>query len=409
MKTPLKIAIIGHVDHGKSTLIGRLLLDTNSLPKEKISEIKKISRELGKDAELAYLADQLKEEREKNITIDTTQIFFKTHKRNYVIIDTPGHVEFIKNMMTGASLAEAAVLMVDAREGVMEQTRRHLFLINMMGIKNILVGFNKMDLVDYDEMRFKEIRDELLKFMTGLGAKPLNVIPISAKEGINISKKSRKMPWYKGTAFLAALDSLNLAGEARRKPLRFPIQDIYTVDGQDIPVGRIASGFIREGQSGVFLPALKEARVKAIKVFGKHPREASEGENIGLVLEEPLPVERGEVFTQKEDLPKITNSIKGYIFWMSETPLVINKTMTLRCATQEVSCHAERIEKRIDSSTLEILQENADTLGLNEVGLVVFKTERPVVAEKFSFAEELGRFVIEQAYNLQGAGIITDN
>ena len=407
-KDTLKIVIVGHVDHGKSTLIGRLLYDTNSLPREKIAEIKKISKELGKETELAYLTDQLREERERNVTIDTTQIFFKTRKRDYVIIDAPGHVEFLKNMISGASLAEAAVLIIDAKEGVMEQTRRHSYIISMLGIDKVILVVNKIDLIDYKEERFDEVSSELLKFLEDVKVKPSFVIPVSAREGANISTKSRKMRWYRGPTFLDALDSFRLTMRGAGEDLRFPIQDIYEVDAERIIVGRVASGKIEQGQKVVLLPTSRDATIKAIKVFQEERTTASKGESIGLILEEPLPVNRGEVVVQKENPPAPVNQFKGNVFWMSPEPLQVNKRIILRCATQEVGCVAEKIEKRIDSSTLELIEEDAKELRLNEAGIVIFRTERPIVVEKFPFVEELGRFVIEHEYNLQGAGIIAE-
>ena len=406
-KETVKIVIIGHVDHGKSTLIGRLLFETNSLPKGKIEEIKKISRTLGKDTELAYLADQLREERVRSATIDTTQIFFKTRKKKFVIIDTPGHVEFLKNMITGASLAQAAVLVVDANEGVMEQTRRHAFIASMLGIDKVVIAFNKMDLIGYEEKRFDKIKNELSIFLEGLDVRPLFMVPVSAKEGVNISRRSQKTIWYKGPSLTEALESLKADREAVKKPLRFPVQDIYEIGGEKIIVGKVASGVIKKRQEVVFLPSFKGAKIKDIRIFKKYDkRKAYSGENIGLILDRSFPVKRGEVIIQADDPGKSVNSFKGNIFWMSEEPLRVNKTITLRCATQEVECIAEKIEKRINTSTFDLIEKDAIELKLNEAGVVVFRTEKPVVIEKFSFIEELGRFVIERGYDLQGAGVI---
>lgn len=407
-KETIKIVIIGHVDHGKSTLIGRLLFDTNSLPKEKIAEIKKISRELGKDTELAFLTDQLKEERERRVTIDTTQIFFKTRKRNYVIIDAPGHVEFIKNMITGASFAEVAVLMVDVQEGVMAETRRHTYLVKMLGLNKIIIVFNKMDLVNYKKEIFEKVKTELSRFLATLGVNPSFILPASTKRGDNISRISSKMPWYQGPCLLRALDVLQLNRRTKKRPLRYPVQDVYEVDGERIAVGKVVSGMVKEGESIVFLPDLQEARVKKIKIFGQHKKFAEEKENIGLIFDRDLSIKRGKVIVQKEEPPKPTSRFRGNIFWMSNKSLEINKTVTLRCATQEVECIAEKIEERINPSTLELIEENAKELKLNESGTVIFRTKKPIVVEKFSFIEELGRFVIEHEYTSKGAGVITD-
>lgn len=405
-KETLPIVIVGHVDHGKSTLIGRLLFETGSLPKDKISEIKKISKELGKDTELAYLADQLKEERERNMTIDTTQIFFKTPKRNYCIIDSPGHVELIKNMITGASLAQAAVLIVDIKEGIMEQTTRHASIIDMLGIKQLLVALNKMDLVDYQKDRFEKIKSELLNFLGSLKLKPNFIIPISSKDGMNISKNSSRIAWFKGPTLLEALDLFAAERSLIEKPLRFAVQDIYTIDGERIIAGKVLSGSVTQGQEVVVYPILRKARINAIRVFEKPLRKSCAGENIGLVLENSQSWARGEIIAEKDSPVFITDNFKAEIFWMSEEPLRVEEPITLRCSTQEVECSAEKIERRINTATLEVVEENARELKLNETGQVILKTKRPVVIEKFDFIEELGRFAIERGFNLQGAGII---
>lgn len=406
-KETVKIVIVGHVDHGKSTLIGRLLLDTNSLSKEKIAEIKKISKELGRDTELAYLTDQLKEERERNITIDTTQIFFKTKKRDFVIIDAPGHVEFLKNMITGATQAEAAVLIVDVNEGVKEQTRRHAYIVSMLGIKKVMIVFNKMDLVDFKEDKFNAVRDKLINFMKELGVSLYALIPISAKDGDNVSRDSSVMRWYRGPALLKALDAFRLDAKTEKKPLRYPVQDIYDVGGEKVIVGRVASGVVRRGQNVVLLPSGRLATTKSITVFGESRTSAQVGESIGLVLKNSHSVKRGDVIVQEGDLPEPTAHFEGNIFWMSEEPLEVGKPVILRCATQEIACVAKRVARKINSSTLEVIAEDSNELKMNEAGVVRFKAEKPIVAEDFSFIQELGRFVIERDYVLQGAGIIT--
>lgn len=391
----MKIVIVGHVDHGKSTLIGRLLLDTNSLPKDKIIR------------DLAHITDQLKEERERNITIDTTQTFFKTQRRNYVIIDAPGHVEFLKNMITGATLAEAAVLLVDVNEGVMEETRRHAYIINLLGIDKLIVAFNKMDLVNYEKERFDSVKTELLNFFEDLGIKPSFMIPVSAKVGSNIFTKSSRLNWYKGPALLEALDLLKRDTKLEKRPLRLPVQDVYEIDNENIIVGKVLSGVIRENQEVLFIPSRKEARVRFIRAFREHKKLAQEEENIGIVLKKTLDIKRGEVIVQKEIPPEAPTRFKGNIFWMSDKPLRLNKKMTVRCATQETECIAEKIEERINSSTLETIEKNSNELKLNETGIVIFKTENPILVESFSYIRGLGKFVIEYKNNLQGAGIIT--
>ena len=406
-KETIKIAIVGHVDHGKSTLIGRLLIDTNSLPKEKIKEIKKLSKELGKEAELAFIVDQLKEEREQNKTIDTTQVFFKIKDKNFVIIDTPGHVELLKNMITGATQADIALLVIDINEGVMEQTKRHLYVLNMVGINKIIVVFNKIDLVDYKKERFDAVRSELLTFLVNLDIKPIFIIPVSAKQGVNISKKCYKTNWYKGPDLLKALSSFKLNTKTMKKPLRFSVQDIYEIHNKIIIAGKVVSGILTKNQQVLLLPYNAIVTIKSLNVFGEYNKiKAEAGENIGLSLNETLSAKRGDILVQKENPPKLSMSFKGHILWLCQEPLQINKTMILCCSTQEVECIVEQIEQRIDSSTLDIIEENAKELKLNEAALVVLKTEKPIVIEKFYFIKEFGRFVIEKNHKLAGIGII---
>lgn len=401
------IVITGHVDHGKSTLIGRLLLETNSLPKEKIAEIKKISAELGRDAELAFLTDQLEEEREKSLTIDTTQMFFGTRRRDYCIIDTPGHVEFLKNMISGATLAEAAVLLIDVSEGLMEQTMRHLNIINMLGLNQLIIVLNKMDLAGYKKDVFDRIKNELSSFLGNAGMSPSVIMPISARNGDNISKKSHDLRWYKGPTLLKALDLLKTGIEDVNKPLRFPIQDVYDVAGKQVAVGRVASGVIKRGQRACILPAMKDVRINTINVFERRNKsEAESGESIGVTLKNAPEVKRGDVIAQKENMPVSTVHYEGEFFWLSDRPLHIGNPVILRCATQETRGIVEKIGKRINSSTLEVIEEDAREIKLNEAASAVFKTEKPLIAEKFSFIPELGRFTIERDGIVAGMGII---
>ena len=406
-KDTIKIVIVGHVDHGKSTLIGRLLLDTKSLPKERLSEIRKISRQLGKDAELAYLTDQLEEERERNITIDTTQIFISTRKKNYVIIDTPGHLEFIKNMITGASHADCAILVVDVSEGVMPETRRHAYLVKMLGIEKVIIAFNKMDLIGYERGRFDRTESEVKEFFANLGITPVFSIPISAKEGDNVFKASKEMNWRTGPTLIQALNLLRLDEGGKKKPFRFPVQDVYEIDGQKVIVGRVSSGTIKSGGEVLCLPRRENARVVSIMVFGKHLSKAPEGKNIGLVLDGVPSIKRGDVIVHTEDNTRATNCFSGDVFWMSEAPLKTGEKITLRCSTQEVGCVAKSIEKIVNSSTLEVLKENASQIEINEVGVVIFETREPIVLDRFSVLPELGKFVLEENHTAKGAGIIT--
>ena len=402
----MNIVFVGHVDHGKSTLIGRLLYDTNSLPKDKVEEVKKTCEALGKDMEFGFILDHLQEEREQGITIDTCQIFFKTLKRNYVIIDAPGHVEFIKNMITGASQAEAAILIIDANEGVKEQTKRHAYILGMLGLKQIIVLINKMDLVDYKEERFNEVKQDIALFFKKLNLKPAYTIPVAAKYGENIAKESKKMIWYKGKTFLSCLDTFKIKEKSSDKTLRFPIQDAYKVDDKRIFAGRIESGTIRQGDEITILPQNTKTKVKSVEKFLEKPTIAEAGESIGITTEDPLFIERGNVVC-KGSLPMVTDRIKANVFWMSKKDFNINEMITLKIATQEVSAKIEKIEKKINSSTLEEIKEDIDTLRNNEAGTMIIKTLSPIVADDFNYVPELGRFVFEKNMITCAGGIIT--
>lgn len=402
------IVITGHVDHGKSTLIGRLLFDTNSLPKDKVAEIKRFCWQLGKELELAYVTDQLEEERSGDLTIDTTQIFLKTRTRNYCIIDTPGHLEFIKNMITGATLAKAAVLIIDINEGVMDQTRRHIYLLNLVGIKHLIVAVNKMDLLDYRREDFDRLKKELSSVLQDVGIGLHCIIPISAKKGENISSKSAYLDWYKGPTLLEAFDSLELKQEEGKRPLRFPVQDIYDIESQRIIVGRVASGQIKKGDKVILLPLRKQVEVAAIRAFGEdNKKRFVAGENIGIVLNNHHLVKRGDIIASREDPLEPTSYFRGNIFWMADRPLRVKERVVLRCANQQVTCIVENIERRINPVTIAVT-EGESQIHPSEAGIILFKAEKPIFVEDFSYIEELGRFVIESGYNLQGIGIITD-
>ncbi len=404
----LKFVIVGHVDHGKSTLIGRLLFDTKSLPDDKIEEIKKISKKLNKETEFAFLLDHLQEEREQGITIDTTQTFFKDKAKNkeYVIIDAPGHVEFIKNMITGASQADAGILIIDVAEGIKEQTKRHANILSMLGIKQVIVALNKMDLADYKEEIFRQVKRKAEEFLGSLDIKPKYYIPVSALKGENIVNKSEKMRWYEGPTILEALDAFETNDLSKKEILLFPVQDIYEINGKTIYVGRIESGKIRVGQKLKVLPSGEITEVKTIEKFNEIVKESQAGENIGITLANSLSIERGNVFCESGKEPILTNEILANIFWMQEKELTEGNTLFFKCATQEVPAEIKEIKKRIDSSTLRLLSADARKLKNLEIGEVIIETRNPVVITKFNQIPELGRFVLMLNKEICAGGII---
>ena len=408
MQEFLKFVIVGHIDHGKSTLIGRLLFDTNSLPEGKMEEIKKMSEEMGKEVEFAYVLDALEEEMKQGITIDTTQIWFKTPAREYVIIDAPGHKEFLKNMITGASQAEAAILIVDAEEGVKENTKRHAYILSMLGIKQVIVVINKMDLVDYKEERFNEVKNELEKFLAKLGVKPTYFIPISAKSGDFVTKKTNKMHWYEGITVLEALDTFKNVLPLSNKPLRYAVQDVYKINDKRIFVGRVESGRIKKRQEIRFYPEQNESTIKTIEKFEEEPTEAKARDSIGITLTDSLFVDRGQIGFEKGQEPKMNKKVELTVFWMSKEELKKNELITLQLATQEITVKINEIKRKIDSSTLEMLEENSETLKNTEVGILSVESETPLVYDNFTDIPAMGRFVLVRNKDVMAGGIIKE-
>jgi sulfate adenylyltransferase large subunit len=405
-KKAIPIVICGQVDHGKSTLIGRILVETRSLSNGKLLEIKKASADLGKDMELAFLLDQLEEERRQERTIDTTQVFFKTKKRKYCLIDTPGHVELIKNTMTGATQADIALLIVDVGQGVTEQTRRLIALFELLGIEKVLVAVNKMDLAVFDRSRFESVASEVELFFSKSKLKAPLIIPVSAKSGENVLRRSQVLRWHKGPTLLGALDSLECPTQGKDKPLRFPVQDIYRVKKEVLVLGRVASGRLKRGQDVIVLPSGKKTSVAEIRVYAKQKDLAVAGENIGVVLKNSSDIKRGDVLCQVEKAPVPFKRFQGRVFWLCDEPLSRGARMILRCATQELSCEIESIGDRMDPSALEILEKEAASLKLNEMAKIILKTERAFVVEPFGSVEELGRFVLESDGQVCAAGVV---
>ena len=407
MERPLRVVFVGHVDHGKSTLIGRVLHDTGSLPRGKIEEIRKACAAEGMEFEFAFLLDALLEEQKQNVTIDTTEIPFRTPRRRYAIIDAPGHKEFLKNMITGASRADAAVLVIGANEGVREQSRRHAYLLSMLGIKHLIVVVNKMDLVDFSEERFREIEQDYRKFLVDLGLEAHAFIPASAKEGENVARASMKMKWYCQANVLEALDLLEPQRPDVDLPLRFCVQDVYRFDGRRIIAGRIETGTLQVGDQLVFSPANKSSIVATIERW-KAPANgpALAGDSIGVTLSEQIFVERGYVASHENETPIETNRFHADLFWIVREPLRVGRFYDVRLATQEVKCQIVSIERVMDSSTLETKTHGREQLERNEVGRLIIQTRGPLVMDNHDRIPNLGRFVIVDDRKICGGGTI---
>jgi bifunctional enzyme CysN/CysC len=408
----VKIAVCGHIDHGKSTLIGRLLLDTGSLPDDKIKDLKRIAKDFDQETQLAYLTDQLKEERERNITIETTQIFLKTTKRPYCLIDTPGHLEFIKNMLSGASQAQAALLVVDIAEGIQDQTRRHAYLLHFLSLRHIVIIVNKMDLAEYSQEKFRDIEKQLSDLFKSLELKSPTIIPVSAKLGENISRRSRRMDWYRGPCLTQALDNIPEYCDpaTTSTDLRLPIQDIYMINGEKIIVGRIASGTLRAGQTITIIPTGTKNIIKTLKPLNHHKKLANTEENVGLTLTTDVPtLQRGDVICPGDNPPKNSQRFRGNLIWLHRVALTKGQHLQVHCATQTLSCLVTKILQRIDPKTLTILETDALSLTENQAGIIEFELLKPALVEKHSQIAELGRYSIENTEGLLGAGTILDN
>jgi bifunctional enzyme CysN/CysC len=404
---PLKVVFVGHVDHGKSTLIGRILHDTESLPEGKIDQIKEACAAEGMEFEFAFVLDALLEEQEQNVTIDTTQIPFRTAKRRYAIIDAPGHKEFLKNMITGASNADAAVLVIAASEGVREQSRRHAYLLSLLGIKQVIVVVNKMDLVDFSEQRFQEIKTEYQKFLVDLGLTARCFIPASAKSGENVARKSEALKWYHGPTVLEALDAAEPTASLVDLPLRFCAQDVYRFDERRIIAGRIETGTLRAGDELIFSPANKASKVRTIERWNTDKDGvAIAGDSIGITLTEQIFVERGYVASHQTETPIETNRFRADLFWIAREPLRVGAPYTVRLVTQDVKCQVVSIEHVMDSSTLEIKIDKYEQLNRNEVGRLTIQTRAPLVLDNHDRIANLGRFVLVDDGEIRGGGTI---
>ncbi len=406
IKETIQIVVCGSVDHGKSTLLGRLLLDTHSLSKEKMQELKNISWGLRKDIEPAFLIDQFLEERQEERTIDTSQVFINTSGKRFCLIDTPGHVEFIKNMMTGATQADSALLVVDAVDGIREQTKRHLALLKLCGITSIAVVINKMDKIEYGRDRFLELCTEVKNVFSKMGLNLVFSAPISGKEGENIARPSRKMNWFKGPTLIDILTFLSPAAKTSKLlPLRLPVQDIYRLDGEDVCVGRIETGCLRTGQDVIVWPSGAPARVILIKNSKIKKRNAGTKENVGIILD-GFSTKRGDILYSKNTKPLVTDLFDARVFWLNREPLKINDNFLLRCATQTKKAQIISILSRYDTVTLDIIGGDSSQVCFNELAEVKLKIDSELVAEKFNNVKELGSFVLEDGKGVCCAGVI---
>ncbi|MFZ5790491.1 MAG: adenylyl-sulfate kinase [Pseudomonadota bacterium] len=407
LREQLRIVIVGHVDHGKSTLVGRLFHDTGSLPEGKFEAIKAMCERRGMPFEWAFLMDAFQSERDQGITIDTSQIWFKTKKRDYVIIDAPGHREFIKNMITGASSAEAALLLIDAGHGIQQQSRLHGFLLNLLGIRQVAVVVNKMDLVGFSAHRFAEIRQQYTHYLRGLGVAPDYFIPISAREGDNMVERSAQMDWYEGPTVVEALDSFHPTARPTDLPLRLPIQDVYKFDDRRIVVGRIESGRLSVGDKLLFSPSNKTARVASIESWNTpaKPVEATAGQSVGLTLDEQLFLERGEVASHEEDPPVETSVFRGRLFWLGRQPLKVGESYDLKLMTRSTPVTVQKIEHVFDAEDLS--EKAAVDVPRHGVADVILRSRGLLALDEGQGMPRSGRFALSDGHNIVAGGVIS--
>jgi elongation factor 1-alpha len=417
-KPNINLMTAGHVDAGKSTLIGRLLYDSGAIREEELRKLKEIAAELKKETfEFAFVMDTVKEERERGLTIDIMHRPFETQKWFFTIIDCPGHRDFVKNMITGASQADAALMVISAKtgEGVQEQTKEHAWLLKVLGIKQIIVVINKMDTVNYDEKRFNEVKEEAAKLfkMIGYNVEEIPFIPVSAYFGDNVVKKSDKMPWYKGGTLVETLDAVIKEPEKPiGKPLRLPVQDVYSITGVGtVPVGRVETGVLKVGDTVVFEPAGVKGEVKSIEIFHKQIPEAKPGDNIGFNVRgvSKEQIRRGDVVGHPDNPPTVAKEFIAQIIVLQH-PSVITAgyTPVFHCHTASVACRIEEIIAKIDPKTGAVIQEHPDFIKTGDAAKIRVVPTKPMVIEKQSDFPELARFAIRDMGMTVAAGICLD-
>ncbi len=407
----MNVVIVGHVDHGKSTLIGRLLADTKALPEGKLDAVRENCKKNARPFEYAFLLDALKDEQSQGITIDTARCFFKSDSRDYIIIDAPGHIEFLKNMISGAARAEAAMLVIDAKEGIRENSKRHGYIMSFLGIKNITICVNKMDLVDYSEEVFLNIKKEYEEFLKQINLKPKEFIPISAREGENVVELSSKMSWYQGNSILQSLDGFKKLPPKENLPARFPLQDVYkfTAEGDDrrIFAGRVESGTFSVGDEIVFFPSKKTSKIKTIEDLNTNSKkDAFAGQCAGFTLDTQVYLKPGEIMCKNNEEPVYVNvKLKVNIFWMGKQPFVKGTNYKLKLGTQKVPVLLFDIISVLDASELSSIQKK-DQVDRHDVAECVLETLKPIAFDQINKIEETGRFVIVDNYEIVAGGIV---
>jgi elongation factor 1-alpha len=416
-KPHMNLVFIGHVDHGKSTSVGRVLLDTGHIEKYVIEKFRKEAESKGKGSfEFAWVMDNLKEERERGVTIDVAHKKFTSNKYYFTIIDAPGHRDFVKNMITGTSQADAAVLVVAAPEGVMAQTKEHVFLAKTLGVNQIIINVNKMDATkpEYSEERFNAVKEEVGKLLKMVGYKDDSVqfVPTSAFLGDNIAQKSDKMPWWKGSTLIECLDNLKVPVKPTQLPLRLPIQDVYSITGiGTVPVGRVETGIVKVGDNVTFSPSGVGGEVKTIEMHHETMPQAEPGDNIGFNVRGigKNDIKRGDVCGHVSNKPTVAKTFTAQIAVLQHPSVItIGYTPVFHLHTAQVACTFEELQKKIDPKTGQTKEENPQFIRTGDIAIVKIRPTRPLVIEKVKEIPQLGRFAIRDMGTTVAAGMCLD-
>ncbi|EKF86160.1 translation elongation factor EF-1 subunit alpha [Methanobacterium formicicum] len=404
-KEHMNLAFIGHVDHGKSTMVGHLLLQSGAIAEQQLSD---------GENKFRFVMDKLSEERERGVTIDLAHAKFETPKYEFTIVDCPGHRDFVKNMITGASQADAAVLVVAIDDGVMPQTKEHAFLARTLGINQLIIGINKMDLVDYSEEKFNELKEEVSDLIKTVAYKPkdINFIPLSAFEGDNITKKSDNTPWYKGPSLVEALDEFAAPEKPTKLPLRVPVQDVYSITGVGtVPVGRIETGIMKKGDNVIFEPPGASGEVKSIEMHHEMLDSAEPGDNVGFNVRGvgKNDIRRGDVAGHTSNAPTVAKEFTAQIVVLQHPGVItVGYTPVFHCHTAQVACTFLELQKKLDPATGQVKEENPDFLKTGDAAFVVVKPTKPMVIEKIKDIPHMGRFAIRDMGQTVAAGMCID-
>ena len=414
-KPHMNLVFIGHVDHGKSTTVGRLLLDTGHIEPHVIEKYKKEAEQKGKATfEFAWVMDGLKEERERGLTIDVAHKRFNTPKYYFTIIDAPGHRDFVKNMITGTSQADAAVIVVSAIEGPQAQTKEHIFLARTLGVNQIVIDVNKMDAVNWQQSKFEDTKKAVTDLLKTVGFKPDEIpfIPTSGYKGDNVAKASTNMPWYKGPTLLLALDNLKEPPKMTDKPLRLPVQDVYTITGVGtVPVGRVETGILKPEMKIIFMPANKVGDVKSIEMHHETLPQAVPGDNVGFNVRgiAKTDVKRGDVVGPVDNPPTVAKTFTAQIMVLNHPSVItVGYTPVFHAHTAQVACTFTELQKKLDPRTGTVKEENPQFLKTGDAAIVKITPTKPMVIEKAKDFPQLGRFAIRDMGQTVAAGMVID-